>query len=349
MKVDKINFIGFIQGNSGYSILSRSLISLMDYIGIDIRVQDLQNRPVAEFIHLQKKDPADRFQLLHQIPTVMPEAEGFYTVTEFDEPIYGSISPMRHAKWILTESEFCKKVFEDFTKAPVDVIHYPINPQFKPEGAKFQFNPKVENFGFKFLYVFEWLMRKNPYLLIQAFVEEFNPEEDVCLVLRCWSKFQNPVKWIGLMAKKHNVFWIPADLPHLNALYRACDCFVSTTLGEGFGHPIAEAMACGLPVVVPDSTGIKDFCNTKNSYLVPVEEMEIKDTLSYKLAGNEIEHLIKPWFKCWEPNKEELKKAMRKVFKNRGSKFIQEQAVKIRDRFSFDNIIKEIKVAFELD
>lgn len=349
MKVDKINFMGFIQGNTGYSVLSRSLIALMDYIGIDIRVQDLNNRIVPEFVHLQKKDPKERLQLLHQLPTVNPMADAFYTVTEFDQPPAGSISPMRHAKWILTESEFCKKIFSEFTKAPIDVIHYPIDPQFKPKGTKFQFNPRVENFGFKFLSVFEWIMRKNPYMLIEAFVEEFDPKEDVCLILRAWSKFQNPVKWIGLMARHHNIFWIPADLPHLNALYRACDCFVTTTLGEGFGHPIAEAMACGLPVIVPDSTGIKDFCTSKNSYLIPVEEKEIKDTHTYKTAGNEIPHLIKPWFKCWEPSKEELKKVMRKVFKNKGSKFITDQAVKVRDKYSFDNIIKEIKVAFEID
>jgi glycosyltransferase involved in cell wall biosynthesis len=349
MKIDKINFTGFIQGHTGYSVLSRSLISLMDYMGIDVRVQDLNNMGIPEFLHLQSKKPDDRFQLLHQIPTVLPMSDGFYTVTEFDEPPYGSISPMRRAKWILTESEFCKNIFSEFTKAPIDVIHYPIDPQFKPNGVKFKFNDVVEKFGFKFLSVFEWLMRKNPYMLIEAFVEEFKPEEDVCLILRSWSKFQNPVKWIGLMAKEHNVFWIPQNLPHLNALYRACNCFVTTTLGEGFGHPIVEAMACGLPVIVPDSTGIKDFCNNKNSYLIPVEEKQVKDTHSYNLAGNEIPHLIQPWFKCWEPNKEELKKAMRKVFKNKGSKFISEQAVKVRDKFSFDSIIKEIEVAFELE
>lgn len=356
MKIKKLNFIGFIQGNTGYSILSRALIAFLDYLGVDVRVENLHNTPVAEFIHLQNKDHRDRFQLLHQLPTVRPTVDAFYTVTEFDEPPYGSISPIRHAKWILTESEFCKKVFEEFTKAPIDVIHYPLDPQFKPDGAKFKFNKRIEDFGFKFLSVFEWIMRKDPYTLIQAFVEEFSPEEDVCLILRSWSKFENPVKWIGMMAKNHNVFWLPMDLPHLGSLYRACDCFVTATLGEGFGHPIAEAMACGLPVIVPNSTGIKDYCNKNNSFLIPVEEKEIKDTRSFKIAGNELDigrghpfGLIKPWFKCWEPDKEELKKAMRKVFRNRGSKFIQQNAVKIRDKLSFDNIIKEMKVAFEVE
>jgi glycosyltransferase involved in cell wall biosynthesis len=131
---------------------------------------------------------------------------------------------------------------------------------------------------------------------------------------------------------------------------------VTATLGEGFGHPIAEAMASGLPVIVPESTGILDYCTSKNSYLIPVEEMKIKDTFSYSMAGNELDverghpfGLIKDWFTCWQPDKEELKRLMRKVFKNRGSKFITDQALKIRDTLSFDNIIKEMKVAFEVE
>ena len=39
------------------------------------------------------------------------------------------------------------------------------------------------------------------------------------------------------------------------ALYRACDVFVLPYRGEGFGMPIAEAMASGLPVLVSNRCG----------------------------------------------------------------------------------------------
>jgi len=342
MKIDKLNFIGFIGGNSGYSVLSRALINMMDYADMDIRVQDLRGQNFGEFMHLHIKDPADRFQLLHQIPTVMPRADGFYTVTEFDEPTYGSISPLRRAKLILTESNFCKEIFEEYNKGEIGIIHYPIDPMFKPTGPIYKFFDVIEKFRFKFLSVFEWIMRKDPYTLIEAFIEEFTPEEDCCLILRCRSVFRNPRKYIGETAKGHNVFWMPQDVPNMPALYRACDAYVTATWGEGFGHPIAEAMACGLKVIAPNSTGIKEYLTKSNGIPVRVFEVEVGD------AYNEIPHLIKPWFRCWKPDKEELKKAMRKAFKNE-MKFIRDNAVKIRKKYSLDNILKEVKEVFELE
>src|SRR5262249_47399499 len=40
----------------------------------------------------------------------------------------------------------------------------------------------------------------------------------------------------------------PLSEGQMAGLYAACDCLVSPYRGEGFGLPIAEAMACGLPV-----------------------------------------------------------------------------------------------------
>ena len=52
----------------------------------------------------------------------------------------------------------------------------------------------------------------------------------------------------------------------LAGLYAACDCLVHPYRGEGFGLPIAEAMACGLPAIVTGYGAAMDFCDERTSY-----------------------------------------------------------------------------------
>jgi glycosyltransferase involved in cell wall biosynthesis len=59
------------------------------------------------------------------------------------------------------------------------------------------------------------------------------------------------------------------DRPSLNALFHACDIYVSLHRSEGFGLTIAEAMAIGKPVVATAYSGNMDFMGVGNSALVP--------------------------------------------------------------------------------
>jgi glycosyltransferase involved in cell wall biosynthesis len=45
----------------------------------------------------------------------------------------------------------------------------------------------------------------------------------------------------------------------LNMVYQASDAFVTTTLGEGWGLPITEAMANGTPVIAPKFSAITEI------------------------------------------------------------------------------------------
>jgi glycosyltransferase involved in cell wall biosynthesis len=54
----------------------------------------------------------------------------------------------------------------------------------------------------------------------------------------------------------------------INLFYNASDVGVSTSDGEGWGLCNFEQMGVGVPQVVPDIGGFKEFCNSKNSVLV---------------------------------------------------------------------------------
>jgi glycosyltransferase involved in cell wall biosynthesis len=57
----------------------------------------------------------------------------------------------------------------------------------------------------------------------------------------------------------------------VNELYCMADCGVTAAEGEGFGLCQFEAMGCGVPQIVPDLGGFKDFCRSDNAVLVKPE------------------------------------------------------------------------------
>jgi glycosyltransferase involved in cell wall biosynthesis len=52
--------------------------------------------------------------------------------------------------------------------------------------------------------------------------------------------------------------------------FSAADAFVLPTRGEGWGLPIAEAMAMGVPVLVTNHSGPTAFATDDNAYLISV-------------------------------------------------------------------------------
>ena len=66
----------------------------------------------------------------------------------------------------------------------------------------------------------------------------------------------------------HNSFvgWPEEDLI---ALYNAADLFVTTSRGEGFGLTIAEAMACGVPVIAQNVSAIPEVVGPGGILLEP--------------------------------------------------------------------------------
>jgi glycosyltransferase involved in cell wall biosynthesis len=54
----------------------------------------------------------------------------------------------------------------------------------------------------------------------------------------------------------------------INLIYNLADCGLNTSDGEGWGLCNFEQMGCGVPQVVPDIGGFKEFCSNENTMLV---------------------------------------------------------------------------------
>jgi tetratricopeptide (TPR) repeat protein len=138
--------------------------------------------------------------------------------------------------------------------------------------------------GFRFLFVGGTIARKGIDILIKAFLAAFTSADDVTLVIKDFGaqSFYKGQDAAGLIAQAQQVpnapriVHITRDLSEeeLIGLYAACDCLVHPYRGEGYGLPVAEAMACGLPVIVTAGGATRDFTDVSNSYQLPARRVQ---------------------------------------------------------------------------
>lgn len=101
------------------------------------------------------------------------------------------------------------------------------------------------------------------------------------------------VKDLGLNTKTDIVF--PGDYSPqkstpeemMNRIYNCADMFMSTHLGEGWGLTIGEAMACGLPVLVPNNTCMPQLVgdNQERGYMYPCNDELFIDNSGIRKKG----------------------------------------------------------------
>lgn len=75
------------------------------------------------------------------------------------------------------------------------------------------------------------------------------------------------------------------DLQHL---YSVASIFAFPSLGEGFGIPVLEAMAHGVPVVTSKRSALKEVAGSVGFLIDPLQVEEIKHTLKYLIENPEI-------------------------------------------------------------
>jgi glycosyltransferase involved in cell wall biosynthesis len=143
-----------------------------------------------------------------------------------------------------------------------------------------------------FVSVFEWGLRKGWDVLLDAWAAAFHADDPVQLVLKIDHRTPHgdPLRSIAERlpagAAPVGVIYNRALGPaQLAALYRGADCFVLPTRGEGWGMPILEAMACGIPAISTDWGGATAFFDASCGYPIPLRALVPADAGGYVLRG----------------------------------------------------------------
>ncbi len=81
---------------------------------------------------------------------------------------------------------------------------------------------------------------------------------------------------------------IPGYQEEIISSLKTADIFIITSLNEGFGRVIVEAMAAGLPVIATDVGGISEIItNKKNGFLVPSGNAQMMANKLIELTKNQ--------------------------------------------------------------
>jgi glycosyltransferase involved in cell wall biosynthesis len=143
---------------------------------------------------------------------------------------------------------------------------------------------------FKFLTSFDFhsgVERKNPIALVRAFQRAFpRHRTDVQLTIKT-TEFV-PDHWGDANGQWLLVKQASAADPRISVIETALseqeyfclisnhDCVVSAHRAEGFGYLPAYAMSLGVPVIVTDYSGTRDFCSTETSFPVSFKLIEVR-------------------------------------------------------------------------
>jgi GT2 family glycosyltransferase len=280
---------------TGYAISSREFVSALDRKGVHVAYKYVygpgtpfpKEEPEAGESYManvirRRKLESRRPQVVYAQGDVFQRNFGSYkigfTMLETDRIPADWVRQANLMDEVWCPSRFNLQTFLDSgVTRPVHVMPLGVDADY--------FNPKIRSSRmselYTFLSVFEWGERKAPQLLLRAFNEEFQATEPVILVC----KILNVDPGVNVEEQIRSLELDPAggrihiSLNHviptyqLGVLYRSADCFVLPSRGEGWGMPILEAMACGLPVIATYWSAQCDFMKAHNSYPLQVERL----------------------------------------------------------------------------
>jgi glycosyltransferase involved in cell wall biosynthesis len=229
-----------------------------------------------------------------------------YTTFETDRVPENWVAPLNQMDEVWVP---CRFNVDSFARAGVAKEKLQVVPHgFDPERYRPEETLPLEyarDAGFVFLSVFEWTKRKGWDVLVRAYVEEFDPSEDVCLLIRSYQgggvigenrvsikeQFASFIKELGRdLDALPAVEFIDEAIPdaQMTRLYKTGDAFVLPTRGEGWGIPLCESMLMEVPVISTRWGGPLEFMNDDNSYLIdvkrlePVPEEQVRDNAGYR-------------------------------------------------------------------
>lgn len=266
-----IAIMATINTTTGYGSMAEYLILSMASAGaqLDIRPSSLQLDGVSpQFLELFRHSrlvpdaPLLYYSSLGRgLPTIASRAELFlYTMWEGDRLPHDWIAEMQQARAIIVPSRFVARVCrESGVTVPVIAIPEGVDP------AIYHYQERPSGAGMTTLMVGPVDRRKNTSIGIEAWKQAFAGDSNARLIIKTNYGYHN------YTPDDTRINYIDCDERTRGIAHYYHQADVLLALGnEGFGLPLSEGMATGLPVIALDSEGQSDMVEDAGELVLPV-------------------------------------------------------------------------------
>ena len=203
---------------------------------------------------------------------------------------YRKFTPLyaKKAARIITVSQFSKDdIVKHYHTDPkkIDVAHNGANELYIVLHEEEKVITRQNFAGGKnyFVYVGSVHPRKNVKNLLLAFdllKKENATDHKLVIVGRmAWKTDETQEVYDNMQFKDDVIFTGHLQLNDLTRIVASADAFVFPSLFEGFGIPVLEARACGVPVITSDRTSLPEVAGDKAMYFNPDDINDIKNAM----------------------------------------------------------------------
>jgi glycosyltransferase involved in cell wall biosynthesis len=270
-KTARVTVAAHFDVSSGYGSMSEYTVLGMARAGavVDVMALNLQREGIsAEFQNILKRSAPDRSAPTLYCGWPQPELQPFfscqdlflYTMWESAQLPAGWAEQLNRTRAVMVPSTFVAHTYRECgVTVPVEVVPEGIDPTVYPHVQR------ETRAGITTLIVGPIDDRKHVMEGIAAWKLAFADDPDARLIIKTSYGYDNyrpddpRIRYVDKVERTRGILhW-----------YRQADVLLA--LGnEGFGLPLVEAMATGLPVIALDSEGQSDVCREARDYVLPV-------------------------------------------------------------------------------
>jgi glycosyltransferase involved in cell wall biosynthesis len=204
---------------------------------------------------------------------------------------------LRVASHVIVISQATRRdllAFYRLSPQKVTAIHLAADPGFHPLSCT-----RVERVRRKYALPEEYVLylginkpHKNLVRLIDAFscITRHHTLRFALVIAGAWdSRYLEPKERVKALGLENAIRFLgPVPEEDLPALYAGAVLFVFPSLYEGFGLPVLEAMACGVPVACSDISSLLEVCGDAVLYFDPGDVESIAEVLCSAMTNPDL-------------------------------------------------------------